>query len=323
MNKAPNRTLFFYQLNKLICIKQGDQHRSIFRHADVPLAEHQVGGDPSTALLATDDKGSVLVAADEGDSEDHLYSAYGHDPNLPSARTAAGFNGEFFEPHSICYRLGQGYRALSVVLMRFLSADSWSPFGQGGTNAYTYCSGDPINNTDPSGHVLVRVPPASALTPRAPSTPSYLESWGKRIVQRFKVDHYESLTTKTIVTTGKGRNTSSQVSETTRRTLRTTELFEVIADPHKGPATVHVTRTQLDSFLEASNNLRNAQAANALVDSANTVSTAYIRNLENFRRGLTVSGEDLARRANNPNDLTAYLAGSFRVSDGNSKIRQR
>ncbi|HAB03670.1 MAG TPA: hypothetical protein DCE25_12375 [Pseudomonas sp.] len=154
MNKAPNRTLFFYQLNKLICIKQGDQHRSIFRHADVPLAEHQVGGDPSTALLATDDKGSVLVAADEGDSEDHLYSAYGHDPNLPSARTASGFNGEFFEPNTGLYQLGLGYRAYSPRLNRFLAADSWSPFGRGGLNAYCYCEGDPVNRLDPDGHAI-------------------------------------------------------------------------------------------------------------------------------------------------------------------------
>jgi hypothetical protein len=27
-----------------------------------------------------------------------------------------------------------------------------SPFGRGGINPYVYCEGDPINNTDPSGH---------------------------------------------------------------------------------------------------------------------------------------------------------------------------
>jgi uncharacterized protein RhaS with RHS repeats len=36
--------------------------------------------------------------------------------------------------------------------MRFNSPDSWSPFGEGGLNAYTYCLGDPVNAIDPSGH---------------------------------------------------------------------------------------------------------------------------------------------------------------------------
>jgi hypothetical protein len=36
--------------------------------------------------------------------------------------------------------------------MRFNSPDSWSPFGEGGINSYTYCLGDPVNGTDRSGH---------------------------------------------------------------------------------------------------------------------------------------------------------------------------
>ncbi|MEE1921314.1 RHS repeat-associated core domain-containing protein [Pseudomonas sp. 148P] len=52
------------------------------------------------------------------------------------------------------YLLGQGYRAYNPVLMRFTSADSWSPFGRGGLNAYAYCAGDPVNASDPSGHFL-------------------------------------------------------------------------------------------------------------------------------------------------------------------------
>ncbi len=43
--------------------------------------------------------------------------------------------------------------------MRFNSPDSLSPFGRGGLNAYAYCQGDPINRSDPGGHISsFRVP---------------------------------------------------------------------------------------------------------------------------------------------------------------------
>ncbi|WP_409262888.1 RHS repeat-associated core domain-containing protein [Pseudomonas putida] len=50
-----------------------------------------------------------------------------------------------------CYHLGNGRRTYNPVLMRFHSADSLSPFSEGGLNAYAYCGGDPINRVDPSG----------------------------------------------------------------------------------------------------------------------------------------------------------------------------
>ena len=41
--------------------------------------------------------------------------------------------------------------------MRFLAPDDVSPFSTGGLNAYAYCSDDPVNHSDPTGHSLMKV----------------------------------------------------------------------------------------------------------------------------------------------------------------------
>lgn len=64
-----------------------------------------------------------------------------------------GFSVERLDPISGSLHLGNGYRAYNPVLMRFDCPDSWSPFAEGGINPYAYCADDPVNRTDPSGHM--------------------------------------------------------------------------------------------------------------------------------------------------------------------------
>jgi RHS repeat-associated protein len=66
-----------------------------------------------------------------------------------------GFNGEWLDPVLKGYHLGQGYRIYQPKLMRFNAPDSLSPFNGGMHNAYVYCQNDPINFTDPSGHLNI------------------------------------------------------------------------------------------------------------------------------------------------------------------------
>jgi len=152
MSRLLHSTLFFYQGDKLITVKQSEQHRAIFRNADMLLAEVQTGEPSGSGLLATDDKGSVLSVQDAAGLEGHNFSAYGQDPTLPSMRTTTGFNGEAYESVSASYLLGLGLRSYSPRLRRFCAADNWSPFGKGGLNAYGYCGCDPVNKIDRSGH---------------------------------------------------------------------------------------------------------------------------------------------------------------------------
>jgi RHS repeat-associated protein len=93
---------------------------------------------------------SVLQIPALGSSR--VYCAYGL--HLPSRQPSAllAFNGEYAESQTGNYLLGNGNRTYNPVLMRFHSADSFSPFGQGGINPYAYCLGDPVNNFDPTGN---------------------------------------------------------------------------------------------------------------------------------------------------------------------------
>ncbi|MNU97519.1 hypothetical protein D3C71_875980 [compost metagenome] len=107
---------------------------------------------PPTILLATDQQQSVLNALDANQPHPIAYTPYGHRPRENGLLSLIGFNGELPDPVTGHYHLGKGYRQFNPVLMRFNSPDSWSPFGEGGLNAYAYCKGDPKNKVDPKGH---------------------------------------------------------------------------------------------------------------------------------------------------------------------------
>lgn len=145
-------TQLFYQQEHLFTVSENIDRRTVFRGNNTLLAEKHITGTANSPLMAADMNGSTLRAYAGNHQELHSYSAYGHNPDLPSKQTACAFNGEFFEGSSSAYPLGQGYRLFSPSLMRFLAADNLSPFGEGGLNAYAYCLGDPVNRTDPTGH---------------------------------------------------------------------------------------------------------------------------------------------------------------------------
>ncbi|WP_237884687.1 RHS repeat-associated core domain-containing protein [Pseudomonas sp. PGPR40] len=143
----------FYLKDRLATEIQGVVQRSIMQNEDQLLAQQQrQSGAVETRLLVTDQQRSVLNVLDRASSHPIAYSLYGHRPAENGLLSLLGFNGERPDPVTGYYLLGNGYRAFNPVLMRFNSPDSWSPFGKGGLNAYGYCSGDPINRDDPTGH---------------------------------------------------------------------------------------------------------------------------------------------------------------------------
>ena len=143
----------YYCKKRLAPELQGAVQRTIVQYDDQLLAQQQrEGGKMAAALLATDQQRSVLSVLDATQPHPLAYTAYGHRPMKNGLRSLLGFNGERPDPMTGHYHLGSGYRQYNPVLMRFNSPDSWSPFGEGGLNAYGYCGGDSINRSDPSGH---------------------------------------------------------------------------------------------------------------------------------------------------------------------------
>ncbi|MCX2890880.1 MULTISPECIES: RHS repeat-associated core domain-containing protein [unclassified Pseudomonas] len=139
------RVGLFYQSDELVCVSGQDNERLL-----------QAGGQalfqisPSPALLLVDGANTVSAAGWGDHFLNEAFSAYGYSA-ISKGRPMVGFNGQWRDPVTTAYPLGNGHRLYMPSLRRFSRADSLSPFGDGGINAYCYCSGDPVNRVDPTG----------------------------------------------------------------------------------------------------------------------------------------------------------------------------
>ncbi|MDH0356364.1 RHS repeat-associated core domain-containing protein [Morganella sp. GD04133] len=140
----------YYRGNTLVneVLAAGRQETRLIKRGGHCLGMSQ-GGD--LTLTGTDHNSSLIWSENKNDGATlHNWSPYGSGNPVD---LLPGFNGGRCDPVSGSYHLGNGYRAYNPVLMRFNCPDSLSPFGEGGINPYAYCAGDPVNFTDPSGHM--------------------------------------------------------------------------------------------------------------------------------------------------------------------------
>lgn len=112
-------------------------------------AAHQVHGE----LVACDLPGTALLLSTQASVKRLSYSPYGHHCMPSGDAGLTGFNGERCFDILGGYFLGQGRRLFSTGLMRFISADTQSPFLAGGINCYAYCGDNPVCWRDPSGQM--------------------------------------------------------------------------------------------------------------------------------------------------------------------------
>ncbi|MGP4114433.1 RHS repeat-associated core domain-containing protein [Streptomyces sp. 4N509B] len=141
-----------YHGDRLATVTDGERHTRLLQLDAACVAQHRDGAQAETRLLGTDGKRTVLVSATGAQHTEHAYTAYGHRP-VSATDDVLGFDGQRTDPVLGWLHLGNGYRAYDPVTMRFTTPDSLSPFGGGGINPYVYCLGDPVNRTDPSGHL--------------------------------------------------------------------------------------------------------------------------------------------------------------------------
>ena len=110
------------------------------------------GGSAVTTWLHRDHLSSIRVATNAAGAEVErtVYGAFGApEPGLLQSR---GYIGERYDVETGLQFLNARY--YDPALGRFLSPDDWDPLLAGvGTNRYAYAGNDPINGSDPSGHI--------------------------------------------------------------------------------------------------------------------------------------------------------------------------
>ncbi|TGO18043.1 hypothetical protein BPAE_0398g00060 [Botrytis paeoniae] len=156
-------TNLFYR-DSLVAVTKGDQkisylsHESTYWAETISSASDRADAEAErTNLWASDGQKSILTALNTQQSDQIINQQYtpycfsNFDATSPSS-SSIGFNGQWRDPVTGWYHLGNGYRVYNPVLMRFHTPDPGSPFTSGEVNPYVYCLGDPINRIDPTGH---------------------------------------------------------------------------------------------------------------------------------------------------------------------------
>ncbi|PWY69620.1 RHS repeat protein [Aspergillus sclerotioniger CBS 115572] len=148
----PNNYLF-YRGDSLIATRVGERRISYVSDGKAYWGQIIQDGETEkqqTQLWMADSHDSVLGWLDSHQPDTIHHQSY--TPYGLGAHSSIGFNGQWRDPVTGWYHLGNGYRIYNPVLMRFHTPDPWSPFVSGEINPYTYSLGDPSNHVDPSGH---------------------------------------------------------------------------------------------------------------------------------------------------------------------------
>jgi RHS repeat-associated protein len=125
-----------------------------YPHADVTVAS--TGATHTVSFLHRDHLASVraVTKMDGTIEEQSRYAAFG-EPKIVNlnSKITKGYIGERADPETGLMYLNARY--YDPALARFISPDDWDPTLAGvGTNRYAYAGNDPVNKSDPNGHIF-------------------------------------------------------------------------------------------------------------------------------------------------------------------------
>lgn len=127
-----------------------------YPHPDLKIVT-PIDGPSAASYLHRDHLASVRLVTDTGGNivEQTNYVSYG-EPTNTAMQTEKGYIGERFDRETGLMYLNARY--YDPTFGRFISPDDWDPTLEGvGTNRYAYSENDPINKSDPSGHLTMSV----------------------------------------------------------------------------------------------------------------------------------------------------------------------
>ena len=152
-----NALRHFYQIDRLTTLL-GGQALSLLGGDQHLLAQLRCTADVTKSVLLACEEGRTVLGVWLTDRRaEFAYLPYGFHNQQPDLPDLPAYRGALPDRLLPGYSLGAGYRTFNTRLMRFQSADSLSPFGAGGINAYVYTLGDPVNLFDPSAHMPKKV----------------------------------------------------------------------------------------------------------------------------------------------------------------------
>lgn len=124
------QSLRLYKSGDMATLKSSQGAVSIFRSQDALFAEQFTDSVIGVKLLSTDNYKSVTHAKSANQQALFAYAPYGYYRTFALSSRVSGFNGEYPDPATENYMLGNGYRAFSPSLSRFICADSASPLAK-------------------------------------------------------------------------------------------------------------------------------------------------------------------------------------------------
>ncbi|MBX5256160.1 RHS repeat-associated core domain-containing protein [Rhizobium sp. NLR16b] len=126
---------------------------TLYPHPDAKIVVTSGSTEQDKFFLHRDHLASVRQVTNESGYrvEQTGYAAYGEATNT-SFQTKKSYIGERFDAETGLMYLNARY--YDPAFGRFISPDDWDPTKEGvGTNRYSYSENDPVNKSDPNGHI--------------------------------------------------------------------------------------------------------------------------------------------------------------------------